>query len=102
MKEHKSYEKILKYLSKGEENATSLNELSTVCGYSERDTKHEVLRARKDGVIICSNAHGYFYPDSINDVWLFYKRYHASAMTTLTMLKHARAELVKNGIDPKG
>lgn len=99
MMKHKSYKAIIKHISKGEDNAISLCDLSSLCGCRERETKLSVQKARLDGIIICSNEHGYFYPENLNDIWAFYKRYHSSALTTLTMIKHARAELVRNGID---
>lgn len=101
MKEHKSYERLLGYISTGEENAISVGELSAICGCNPRDTKKEIQKARMENVLICSSKKGYFYPGNDNELTHFYKRYHSSALTTLTMIKNARAELIKRGINVK-
>lgn len=101
MADKKCYEPILKLISTGEDNAISLTRLSNVSGREPREVKHLVQQARLDGVLICSTENGYFYPENIEDVASFYKRFHTKAITTLTVIKHARLELVNNGIDIK-
>lgn len=54
--------KISEFLSYGEGQAVSLDELSISTGLSERAVKAEVLRARISGELILSNERGYFLP----------------------------------------
>lgn len=97
----KSYSILLDYIGTGEGNAVSGDSLSIMSGLSDRERKFQIQKARKDGIIICSNEHGYFYPDNVEEIASFYKRLHNSAITTLTVLKTTRAELIKSGLNPK-
>ncbi len=97
----RSYEELLKYIGIGEENAISCISLSIMCGLSERNTQSQVQKARRDGVIICSNEHGYFYPEDNEELRSFYRRLRCGALTTLSVLKNTRAELRKRGYEPK-
>lgn len=101
MADKKSYKPLLKLIGTGEDNSISLTNLSIMCGREPREVKHLVQQARLDGVLICSTENGYFYPQDIEDIERFYKRFRSSAITTLTVIKHARQELIKNGIDLK-
>jgi len=101
MNDKKSYEHVLKYIGAGIDNAISANTLSSMSGLSLRETEREIQKARIDGVIVCSNTQGYFYPENTMELSNFYKHYHSAAITTLTVLKHTRLELIKNGLNPQ-
>lgn len=101
MADKKCYDSILKLIGTGEDNAISLTNLSIASGKEPREVKYLVQKARLDGVLICSTENGYFYPHDIEDIERFYKRFRSSAITTLTVIKHARLELIRNGVDIK-
>ena len=101
MGSEKSYDPVIKHIDVGECNSISARALSELCGLSLRVTEREIQKARIDGVIICSTTNGYFYPENMNELSSFYKHYHSSAITTLSVLKHTRLELIKNGLNPQ-
>lgn len=53
---------ISDFLSAGEGQAVSLDELSLATGLPERAVKAEVLRSRMAGQLILSSERGYFLP----------------------------------------
>ena len=97
----KSYNDLLGFISVGRENAISLTDLSNLSGISPREVKRQIMFARKDGIIVCSGDEGYFKPENLAELADYYKRFHSSAITTLSCLKATRRELRRNGIDPK-
>lgn len=63
--------KIVDFLSVGERDAVSLEELAISTGLPERAVKAEVLRARCSGDLIISTQNGYFLPESSDDIRRF-------------------------------
>ncbi len=97
----KTYDDLLGFISVGRENAISLAMLSNLSGLGEREVRRQIMYARKDGVLVCSGDEGYFKPETIDELADYYKRFHSSALTTLSCLKATRRELRRNGVDPK-
>ncbi len=56
--------KISDFLSNGERDAISLEQLSIATGLPERAVKKEVLNARLRGELVLSSERGYFLPES--------------------------------------
>lgn len=60
--------KISDFLSAGEGQAVSLDELSLSTGLPERAVKAEVLRSRMAGELILSSDRGYFLPGDEQEI----------------------------------
>lgn len=60
--------KISDFLSSGEGQAISLDELSLATGLPERAVKSEVLRSRIAGELILSSERGYFLPADSDEI----------------------------------
>ena len=60
--------KISDFLSNGEGQAVSLDELSLSTGLPERAVKAEVLRSRMNGELILSSERGYFLPADPDEI----------------------------------
>lgn len=60
--------KISEFLSNGEGQAVSLDELSISTGLPERAVKAEVLRSRIAGELILSSERGYFLPADDDEI----------------------------------
>lgn len=101
MKAKNDYERLLNYIGTGEENAINREYLSHILNLPEREVGRCIQTARRDGILICSNESGYFFPKDKNELSAFYKRYHGAAISILCTLKTTRRELKKIGIDPK-
>lgn len=78
--------KIVDYISTGERDAVSLEELAISTGLSERAVRAEVLRARCAGSLIISTENGYFLPESDDDIRRF-------VMTRKAVIKTANKAL---------
>lgn len=78
--------KIIDFLSVGERDAVSLEELAISTGLPERAVKAEVLRARCAGDLIISTQNGYFLPESVDDIRRF-------VMTRKAVIKTANKAL---------
>jgi len=86
---------LLDFLSEGEENAKTAQELMRVLGYeSVRMVAADVARLRKQGEIICcvsdGNFRGYFLPENRADVERFVRRTENRLRETERMLQPAR------------
>lgn len=85
---------ISDFLSAGEGQAVSLDELSISTGLPERTIKAEVLRARMAGELILSSERGYFLPADeyeirryVNSRKAYLKTAHACLRPFLKALK---------------
>ena len=65
--------KISDFLSNGEGQAVSLDELSLSTGLPERAVKAEVLRSRMNGELILSSERGYFLPADPDEIRRYVK-----------------------------
>lgn len=66
---------ISDYLSNGEKDAVSLENLALSTGLPERAVKKEVLQARLRGELILSTENGYFLPADAEEIRSYvYKR----------------------------
>ena len=66
---------ISDYLSNGERDAVSLENLALSTGLPERAVKKEVLQARLRGELILSTENGYFLPADTEEIRSYvYKR----------------------------
>jgi biotin operon repressor len=63
--------KISDFLSYGEGQAVSLDDLSRSTGLPERAVKAEVLQARLKGDLILSSERGYFLPADLDEIRQF-------------------------------
>jgi len=77
---------IADFLTEGEKDAVSLENLSISTGLPERIVKREVLQARLRGELILSSENGYFLPSDPDEI----KRY---VFTRKAYLKTAHAAL---------
>ena len=59
---------VSEYLTPGKRNAISLADLSSMIGLPERTLKKAVLEERLTGILILSSDHGYYLPDSIEEI----------------------------------
>ena len=59
---------IADFLSNGEKEAVSLENLSLSTGLPERAVKKEVLQARLRGELILSTENGYFLPSDAEEI----------------------------------
>lgn len=71
------HERIVEALGTGEDNALSLEEMCTVSGLPERDTRLVIEALRRNGAIICSSNKGYFYPADICELRSYIHREQA-------------------------
>ena len=59
---------ITDFLTEGERDAISLENLAISTGLSERAVRQEVLNARLKGELIISTENGYFLPKSTDEI----------------------------------
>lgn len=60
--------RIIDFLSKGEDQAVSLSDLSALVNLPERAVKREILNARLRGELILSSERGYFLPSGEDEL----------------------------------
>jgi biotin operon repressor len=94
MTNKKYYQKVLKLLSSGKEEAIPMETLARVLAVNPREIRQAILDARRDGIVVCSGTEGYYFPKSDEEVLKYYRINHARAMTTLASLKATR-KLIK-------
>ena len=68
---------LTNFLTQGEENATTAQELATVLGWNRREVTAEINALRKSGTVICSSGKGYYFPADKNDVQAFVRHMHS-------------------------
>lgn len=90
-------DELVSILPHGEENAIKTKELSQYLGLSRRETRDEVLRARLEGKIICSSRHGYFLPETDDELLTFYLWMRKRCLVGLASLSQTRRLLVERG-----
>ena len=95
---------LLSAIPTGEKNAILSRDLQEKWNMNKRSVSAQVEKFRKAGVLICSGEHGYFLPESTEELEKFYLSYRKMAVSLLTVLKPCRKELQKRGItyDRKG
>jgi len=75
-------------LSKGSDNAISMERLSGLTGFTTREVRQSILSARLSGFLICSNTNGYFIPETETEIIDWYHTMMLRVKTTLKILKH--------------
>lgn len=63
---------ILRFIPRGKQNAISMEQLSSLTGWTLRETRSAIYQARCAGALICSScdrfASGYFQPETESEV----------------------------------
>lgn len=78
---------IADYIPQGENNAVSINALSSVLGIDERTVRYCILKARQSGAPICSTEYGYYIPTTIDEALAYYKTQRRRIITGFSALK---------------
>lgn len=71
------WEWLTKFIPKGRDNAISAEALSSLLGRSERDLRHIIEAARNSGILICSDAKGYFFSGSLEEMLAYISQVRA-------------------------
>ena len=77
---------IQDFISVGRGQAISLSDLSAAAGIPERSVKREVLEARINGHLICSDENGYFLAETADDLRDYVRSRQASIKTSRSAL----------------
>lgn len=79
--------KISDFLSSGESQAVSLDELSLSTGLKEAAVKAEILRARIAGELILSSQAGYYLPNEPDEIRQYVRQRQAYLRTAHAALR---------------
>lgn len=62
---------IFDFLSVGEKNAITAQELARLLGWDAREVTRVIHNERAAGALICSSSKGYFLPENAHDIQKF-------------------------------
>ena len=89
------YKSVLSCFRYGRANAVHLKELERLNNLDSRTMRKIIELIRREGVCICSDNAGYYYPETAEEVARYIKRVEATAKSTFITLRTAKAELAK-------
>ena len=88
---------ILRFIPRGRRNAISMKQLSILTGWTLRETRAAIYRARCAGALICSScdrfASGYFQPANREEVERFVKLEESRIKSAAKAVRSARQYL---------
>ena len=76
-------------LEAGESNAVSVAELCRITGLQDRELRAAIAAERSHGSVICSNAKGYFFPETLPELQDYINRERARSKSITRSLKAA-------------
>lgn len=77
----------------GKESAVKQADLCHRCGLKSSELKKTVQAERRNGVLICSDSHGYYLPADRSETVAFYRATRAAAISRFETLRTFRAAL---------
>ena len=92
---------IEKYIPKGRDHAIKRKELSWITGMPDRKVRKEIEDARRNGIVILNDGDGYYITDDLDDMYRYYLRETARAMSILETRKNIRRKLKEAGYPVK-
>lgn len=87
------YSTILSAIGNGSENARHKGQLVQLTGMSERALRKAVEHLRRQGFVIISDEHGYYYPQTAEELEIYVQSVTRRAKSTFYTLKSARRML---------
>ena len=85
-------------IPRGQADAVSMSQLSTLHQMSARKVRLAIENARRDGVLICSSERGYFMPVTVDEIQTYTRRTSARIRTGRACLAPFLRELKKAGV----
>lgn len=90
---------LLSLIGTGESNAVTQQEITSLLGIDDRETRLILEKARKAGTVICSSNAGRFYPESVEELQAYINRIQAAVRNECISLAPARRLLREWGGD---
>ena len=81
---------ILSFIRKGKENGISLNELIKLTGLKNRALRKQIEFLRRNGEVIVSDVHGYYFPSDEIELGIYIKQEQARARSISKTLRSAK------------
>ena len=94
----KAEEIIIEQLRKGKNKAVTNRTLQEITNLSRREVSATVHALREQGMIICSDTHGYYIPSDTAELISGYNTLWKKAVSNLAALKTMRAEIKRRGV----
>ena len=87
------YATILSAIGNGSENARHKKQLVRLTGMNERALRKTIEHLRREGFVIISDEHGYYYPQTADELEDYVRTVSKRARSTFYTLKSARRML---------
>ena len=87
------YKWLLDNIPIGRQQAIRMKLLADSCGVDVAGIKEIVLHARIDGCFIISGQHGYFLPETLNELQTYFRQRKTVIQTATKAIQHFGAEL---------
>ena len=87
------YKYLLDNIPVGQRQAISMKLLADSCGVDVAGIKEIVLHARIDGCFIISGQHGYFLPETLDELQTYFRQRKTVIKTASKAIRHFGAEL---------
>lgn len=87
------YKQLLDNIPIGRQQAIRMKVLANACGVDVAGIKELVLRARIDGCFIISGQHGYFLPETLDELQVYFRQRKTVIRTATKAIRHFQTEL---------
>ena len=85
------YAEILSLLGAGRDGGTQVREICMVTGKGNRAVRKAIEEIRRLGVVICTDClHGYYYPDTLDELRRYIRQEERRGSSTFQILDSAR------------
>lgn len=95
--------KIMSLIGTGWEQGVHVRDICRATGLDDRGARKAIETIRRAGVVVCTDClHGYFYPETLEELGLYVRQEERRGRSTFYTLKAARQLYKQHGGEASG